>query len=161
MRNKVYSDILVGMTKYCKSCDLNRPVSDFGKDSSRKDGLHNKCKLCRSKTGQVRTAELAAHYVLMRKYKMTLEQYDELFEAQSGLCAACGEAETAKTPSGATKRLAVDHDHNCCPGQETCGECVRGLLCFRCNSVLGRVNENAQTLLRLVGYIGRVRRHVP
>ena len=40
----------------------------------------------------------------------------------------------------------IDHDHNCCPPTHSCGLCVRGLLCFRCNIVLGMLDENPKLL---------------
>ena len=32
--------------KYCPGCEANKPLSDFNKDRSRKDGLHGHCKEC-------------------------------------------------------------------------------------------------------------------
>ena len=64
---------------------------------------------------------------LKKKYGITLEQYDEMFEAQGGICAICKESDITG------KRLSIDHDH------ET-GK-VRGLLCGKCNTRIG-VLEN-------------------
>jgi len=35
----------------------------------------------------------------------------------------------------------IDHDHKCCPGRTACGRYVRGLLCSRCNLLLGMVES--------------------
>ena len=70
---------------------------------------------------------------LMRIFKLTEEAYDAMFKAQSGVCGICGEPP-------AKMNLAVDHDHSCCKGGKgarTCGKCIRGLLCSRCNRFLG------------------------
>jgi hypothetical protein len=53
-------------------------------------------------------------------------------------CAVC------RRPFGAAGRVFADHDHACCPAQvdqtaKTCGKCIRGLLCFRCNTALGYI----------------------
>jgi hypothetical protein len=56
-------------------------------------------------------------------YSLQPADYARLFEHQGRRCAICRRA------TGATKRLAVDHDHTCCPGPASCGRCVRGLLC--------------------------------
>lgn len=67
------------------------------------------------------------------RYKITKEEFDAKVEKQNGKC-ACG-----KVLLGGIRRPHVDHDHSCCPGGNTpkCGKCTRGILCFRCNVVLG------------------------
>jgi hypothetical protein len=56
-------------------------------------------------------------------YGISAHEYDELLQSQGDGCAICG-----RTMYGA--RLHIDHDHDCCSG---CRDCVRGLLCVRCN----------------------------
>lgn len=54
---------------------------------------------------------------------------------------------------GETENLHLDHDHACCPGSKSCGGCVRGWLCRRCNTVLGLVGDSPETLQGLVSYL--------
>ena len=58
---------------------------------------------------------------------------------QGGVCAICF------GPGVASRRLAVDHDHN--TGK------VRGLLCADCNRALGGFKEDPTTLGRATTYI--------
>lgn len=85
----------------------------------------------------------------LKKYGLTPEDYDKLLETQGGVCAVCGEKETLVQsyrgkPYG-LKRLAVDHNHQ--------SGLVRGLLCSRCNLVLGRVEDNPSILHKMVAYL--------
>lgn len=81
---------------------------------------------------------------LKSRYKWTPEDYDRMFESQGGLCAVC------KQPPPDGNRLAVDHDHDCCPGEKTCGKCIRGLLCHKCNRALGILEKHLSTALAYV-----------
>jgi hypothetical protein len=58
---------------------------------------------------------------------------------------------------GATKRLDLDHDHACCPGQRSCGKCVRGFLCRPHNVGLGMFNDDPAQLRAAADYIERHR----
>jgi hypothetical protein len=77
------------------------------------------------------------------KYKLTAERYAAMVEAQNGRCAVCQRAD----------ELKVDHDHSCCSGSTTCGECVRGLLCDFCNRGLGIFRDDPVALSRAAAYL--------
>jgi hypothetical protein len=81
-------------------------------------------------------------------YTIDIDAYNELKEFQGGKCAICQRA----TGEG-RKRLAVDHDHTCCSGKTSCGQCVRGLLCSPCNSTLAHFRDNPATALRAWAYL--------
>ncbi len=66
---------------------------------------------------------------LMDNYKLTIPVYNAILVYQNYACYFCGQPEPVKG-----RRLSVDHDH-------ATGE-VRGLLCSRCNPILGKL-ENA------------------
>lgn len=73
----------------------------------------------------------------MRQYGITLMDYEAMLESQSGGCAICGGTEKIN--------LAVDHCH------ET-GK-IRGLLCSKCNLLLGRANDDPTILANAIKYL--------
>lgn len=76
----------------------------------------------------------------IKRYRITPDEYDALLASQAGVCAVCG-----GLPGGRRKNLDVDHDHD--TGQ------VRGLLCNRCNLVLGKVQDDSELLNLLAEYV--------
>lgn len=64
-------------------------------------------------------------------------------------CGICG-----YRPSIGEKALHIDHDHSCCPGQRSCGKCVRGVLCYPCNAAFERFLDSP----RVASYLARCRR---
>jgi len=87
---------------------------------------------------------------MLRKFYngFTEVEYNEMSFKQSGTCRICCEHETAKI-KGTIKRLSVDHDHK--TGK------VRGLLCNRCNHILGLLKDNAYIARRITQYLEEVR----
>jgi hypothetical protein len=85
----------------------------------------------------------------IERYGITEEQYDAMLSAQGGACAICGTGD----PGAETARWAIDHDHDCCPGAESCGRCVRGLLCRNCNVGLGHFDDDPDRLLAATAYL--------
>jgi hypothetical protein len=66
-------------------------------------------------------------------------RYDEILEAQGGVCAGCRREPYAR-------RFCIDHDHKTLE--------VRGLLCFMCNYILSaRRGMTAVVLRRLAAYL--------
>jgi Recombination endonuclease VII len=79
---------------------------------------------------------------LKSKYNITFDEYTLILAAQDGLCAGC------KQPAAHFKRaLHVDHDHS--PSHKI----VRGLLCWRCNSMLPARGNLKELLTNLVTYL--------
>lgn len=85
--------------------------------------------------------------LLKTRYKLTEEKYDALLVKQQGVCAVC------KKPPAAGRLFVVDHDHSCCPGFETCGKCLRGLIHQSCNVALGAFGDSAEICRNAVQYL--------
>lgn len=155
--------------KKCSKCGSEKEIKEFTKNKRSKDGLCSWCKQCHKAKSDSHYAEnkqkvidrsIKQHkenpekykftkhkYLLKAKYKLTPEEYSRKLLAQGGGCAICG----GVNEDG--DRLPVDHDHNCCPGQITCGKCVRGLLCNKCNHGLGNFKDDISTLTLAIRYL--------
>jgi hypothetical protein len=121
--------------KQCRSCLAWLPVAQFSKNARHSDGLTYKCRRC------------AVDDHRLRAYGVTAAQYDALSAKQGGKCAICGSG------SQLSRELAVDHNHECCPAGASCGECVRGLLCSRCNTGIGLFGDSPRLLLLAMEYL--------
>ena len=122
--------------KKCGKCGKMKPLTEFYKNRKLKDGHRGNCKLCEKPMHQ--------NCMLQCKFGITLADYDRMFEGQKGLCAICKDPER-RIESGIVTRLCVDHDHK--TGK------VRGLLCRRCNSAIGLVNDDIVMLSRCIEYL--------
>jgi hypothetical protein len=128
--------------EWCLTCQAELPVKVVHRNKLTATGYSRYCRDCH----WVRHIEDA--------YGITAEAHQKLFDEQGGVCRICRKPETATHQSGTLRRLAVDHDHSCCPGKKSCGKCVRGLLCARCNSAIGLFDESREILLAAIEYLG-------
>lgn len=168
------------LSKICSKCKEPKDPVDFNKNKASRDGLRHTCKKCDSESTarwrkenpeKYRSAKkkwqednreasriYAAEYAkqnkdarresqLKYKYNLTVEQYNQMLEDQDYVCAICFGVNEGE------ENLSVDHDHSCCPGIKSCGFCVRGLLCRRCNSGLGSFQDNENFVQSALMYL--------
>jgi hypothetical protein len=136
--------------KTCSRCKKTKTRSEFYPDHRPGRDLLSHCKECnkekqrifREKNGpRVRANEKTIYEKrrwgnhIKRKYGISVNDYDIVLKLQDGKCAICG----IDVPGGRSKRFHVDHDH-------ITGE-VRGLLCIRCNYMIG-YSKNSPDILR-------------
>lgn len=93
-----------------------------------------------------RTGLCKSHGNWAGKYGFSILQAVQILNSGYG-CDICG------TPIGRFS-INVDHDHSCCPGQGTCGNCIRGLLCRSCNRAIGSFSEDRENIRKALAYLG-------
>lgn len=159
--------------KPCYRCERTLPASEFLRDGRTKTGLQANCRACReemiipvsekrcSRCSRMKDAasfckgqasdglyvwckECTRLYKIEQRYRLTPEQFHELAKGGCNIC-------------GSFDRLAVDHDHTCCPGtgKITCGKCVRGVLCRQHNQGLGNFQDDPEMLQAAIDYLRR------
>lgn len=85
---------------------------------------------------------------LKRNYGISYQQYQEMFDAQGGLCAICQRPETrVYKKTGDVMMLAVDHCHKTGTNRQ--------LLCSFCNHGLGNFGDDVTLLCAAIAYLER------
>lgn len=117
----------------CVRCDRVREDSFFRKSAKSPEGRLPWCKDCTVAKGWVNPMSnrvppeerwwagrlWQSHKIRVPVFKMMASRFD-------GACWVC----RCRPLEG---RLLVEHDWECCPqGRESCGECIRGLVCKSC-----------------------------
>jgi hypothetical protein len=127
--------------KWCPDCGEVKPLGDFPKTRATTSGYYSYCKPCHNIRGKISKEKVGGSrtYHLKRRYGITADDADAMFEAQDGHCAICRTAPAEH----------VDHDH------ET--GAVRQLLCFNCNGGLGQFKDDPVVLREAAEYVERHR----
>ena len=122
-------------TKLClNGCFTIKPVSEFAKHPRSPDGLNSRCKPCELERVQ------------RHRHGMTAAE-KALIATEQGGCAIC------HRPEPGAKGWVIDHDHACCPGERSCTECRRGVLCQWCNAALGYAGDDPAKLRAMADYL--------
>ncbi len=140
--------------KKCTKCGTEYEATreNFYANKRHKGGLASSCKNCKyvlsrkyekTRKGRASRKMTKRKHLLRTLYNMSLVEYQQMFDAQGGACAICYSTQSSKL-------LAVDHCH------ET-GK-IRGLLCSKCNMMLGQVNDDSATLRSAANYLDKFNR---
>lgn len=154
--------------KLCKHCgDLHPLTTAFRVLLQGKTGKHGRpyyssyCRKCESKATKKKATFSYEDWnkSKTKKHHVPTSRWTRLFLKQGEKCAICW----TKEPKG--KGWCIDHDHNCCHGTQSCGVCVRGILCGKCNTGISMLLEDPNTIRRAADYVERrivhVRNHSP
>lgn len=136
--------------KTCVTCEVEKPTSEFPRNKNHPDGFSYVCKGCARDYRDVnkdKLAESRVEYSLLSKYGLTKAAFDAKLAEQNGCCGVCG------TDDPGVKGWMVDHDHECCPEEKTCGQCLRKILCNRCNLMLGLSHDDPEILRAAADYV--------
>ena len=144
--SKLYSELY----RTCMTCGKEKLATDFYVRNKVSMVRHSSCKECdklRVKKRHQDNPERTRNNDLKRNYGITLQEHQQMFEEQKGVCAICkGEGD------GKWKKLCVDHDH------ETGN--VRQLLCRNCNMMLGQAGDNINLLEEMIKYLKKHKNNV-
>ena len=136
------------MTKYiCTKCKYPKIKADFGIDRSRPNGLTARCSECRKvdaieyrKNHIEKCRESVRKCELKKKYGITPEDKQQMYTKQDKKCKICNK----KIPFN-TIDCNIDHDHKTMM--------VRGLLCRKCNGILGFCDDRIGILENCIKYL--------
>jgi len=119
--------IVVNNKKYCSKCKLYKPTSEFKIINNKK--LYYCCKKCTSKLSKARYGN----------HNMTESQFIDLINNQKNKCSIC------ENDFKSNRHAYIDHNHK--SGEN------RGLLCPKCNTLLGACNDDIKILNNAINYL--------
>lgn len=120
--------------KTCRRCTQTKTVAEFQKAKTGTFGRKGTCADCWNELVKWRNIRL--------RYGLSREEYEDM--AANG-CHICGRP----SDGSGIRQLAVDHDHKT--------GAVRGILCWECNVVLGKMNDDPARLRAAADYLERRR----
>ena len=142
--------------RVCRKCNQYLPWKMFSKKSSKRYGKTQtelnkirqpRCKTCAAEDTKLwkeaQAPERLKDLYYKRMYGLSLEEFQERWDTQNGLCLLCTRALQKSHLCGDS--VVVDHCH-------ATGK-IRGLLCNECNRGLGYFKDNVMTLKNAIKYL--------
>ena len=128
-------------TKICSTCKICKKIDKFYRDSRTNDGHVSQCKQCRESYALAyeasrEDASSQKKWRLKNEYGITLEEEQKILVSQSYKCAIC---------QTRLEKPYLDHSH-------VTGK-VRGMLCLRCNWLLGQCKDDRVLLNAAIDYL--------
>lgn len=122
----------------CRECGRSDP-SDF-RNWDRCGRRNTICKYCEGDRA------------FTKRFGATYNELVDRFQI-GNVCGICLKPEhIVDSKSNRPHNLCVDHDHKCC--KYGCANCIRGLLCRRCNYKLGQIEEEIVWVEWAFEYLG-------
>lgn len=147
-----------GRSSWCRSC-ANEKTREY--KAANRDEIQAKRAKYRAENRRMLADDIASRrasnpdHFMKRRHGITMDQHQEFIDRQGGRCAIC------RKEFCDTRRPVVDHDHDCCPvkknaggdARRSCGKCIRGMLCDKCNRALGSFDDDIEILTSAVDYL--------
>jgi len=122
--------LYVNDQKLCSHCKEYKLLNEFHQYND--NLLHSTCKKC----SKIKSEIYHKNIYRFHKYNITQTDYNKLIKIQENKCAICLKI---------TDNLYIDHCHS--------NKNVRGLLCQKCNSAIGLLDDNIETLINAIKYL--------
>lgn len=123
----------------CAACHQPKPLSDYYRDRTRKSGRERRCKPCSNSRRSERS----------RRRQVALEREGNRWVDRAEGCSICGAAHA----DSLGRRLHLDVDRKT--------SLVRGVLCSRCSSALGLLQNDLALLGQVAHYVASARKREP
>lgn len=146
--------------KECSMCGEMKPLSEFYELACRPGKLHWRCKDCNKKWNtehypkyKKRMAERTLiwrkqhpNYHITRYSGLSETEIEKIIREHGLVCDICNfKDEGFRERKNKPRRVNIDHDHK--TGK------IRGMLCSRCNLILGRFEDNINLFHSAIGYL--------
>ncbi len=151
-REKSNAGKVILTEKTCTKCQELKPITEFTKLCTTRDGVNTQCKKCVSSYTSIRYrgSEKVRKTLIKKatdrnrksKYGVSPEEFVSRLALQGGGCAICNKV------LDESKRSLIGHVDHCHVTNK-----VRGVLCSSCNIGIGLFRDNRKLLSRAIDYL--------